>query len=225
VTRVVVIRHGESVCNVAGVVGGHSGCSGLSPIGRAQAEKLRDRLAVTRELASADALYSSTLQRAVETAEVIGPAVGGGALQIVASRTLCELDPGVADGLSWGDCRERYGEPDWEHDPSAVVSPGGETWLGFVDRASGAVRTLADRHAGGLVVIACHGGVIEATMLALLPIESRKTPIGLPTAYSSITEWEQRHSGWQLVRYNDVAHLGGPHQAQKAGAHRPSQQA
>ena len=45
-TRVVVIRHGESACNVAGVVGGHTGCSGLSPVGQMQAEKLRDRLAV-----------------------------------------------------------------------------------------------------------------------------------------------------------------------------------
>lgn len=220
-----VIRHGESVCNVAGVVGGHNGCSGLSPRGREQAEKLRDRLAATGELEAADALYSSTLQRAVETADVIGPAVGRGALQVRSSPSLCELHPGVADGLSWGECRKRFGEPDWDHDPSAVVSPGGETWFEFVGRASGAVTTLADRHAGGLVVIACHGGVIEATILALLPMESRNKPIGLPTAYTSITEWENGPSGWRLVRYNDVAHLGGPHQAQKAGAHRPSQQA
>ena len=219
-TRVVLVRHGESVCNVVGVVGGHEGCSGLSSAGRMQAQKLRDRLLASAELASADALYSSRLERAVETANTIQPAVGGGALDLVSSCSLCELHPGEADGLSWEDCRERYGDPDWAQDPSAVVSPGGETWTGFVDRASGALKEIADRHSGGLVVIACHGGVIEASMLCFLPIETRSRPLGLPTAYTSLTEWEHAASGWRLVRYNDVAHLGGPHLAQSDGAHR-----
>jgi probable phosphoglycerate mutase len=226
-TRVVLVRHGESACNVAGVVGGHVGCSGLSPLGFTQAEKLRDRLGATGELVSADALYSSRLKRAVQTANVICPEVGAGTLDIISSCSLCELHPGEADGLSWEDCRERYGEPDWQHDPSAVVSPGGETWVGFVDRASEAVRALANRHSGGLVVVACHGGVVEATMLSFLPMHSRSIPLGLPTANTSMTEWELRASGWRLVRYNDVAHLGGPHVAQSTGPHlaRRAQQA
>lgn len=220
-TRVVLIRHGESACNVDGVVGGHEGCSGLSPVGQQQAEKLLDRLLKTSELASAVAIYSSRLQRAVETANTILPAVGNGELDIISSCTLCELHPGEADGLSWEDCRERYGEPDWGNDPSAVVSPGGETWVGFVERASAAVQGLADRHDGGLVVVACHGGVIESSMLSFLPLATRNKPLGLPTAYTSLTEWEQSASGWRLVRYNDVAHLGGPYVAQKSGPHRP----
>jgi 2,3-bisphosphoglycerate-dependent phosphoglycerate mutase len=225
VTRAVLIRHGESACNVNGVVGGVKGCSGLSERGRTQVESLRERLAVTGELAQADALYSSTLERAVETAEGIRPVVGGGDLSIVSLPSLCELRPGEGDGLSWDECRERYGVPDWEQDPSAVVSPGGETWNGFVDRASEAVRTLADRHAGGLVVIACHGGVIEATMLSFLPMATRSRPLGLPTSYTSMTEWELDSNRWRLMRYNDVAHLGGPYEAQRSGPHRPLQQA
>jgi 2,3-bisphosphoglycerate-dependent phosphoglycerate mutase len=225
VTRVVLIRHGESACNVAGIVGGHVGCSGLSPVGQTQAEELRHRLARTAELASADALYSSRLDRAVQTANAILPEVGGGALSVISSCSLCELHPGEADGLSWDDCRARYGEPDWGHDPSAVVSPGGETWVGFVDRASDAVTALAERHDGGLVVVACHGGVIEATMLSFLPMQTRSKPLGLPTAYTSMTEWERGASGWRLVRYNDVAHLGGPYVAQMTGPHRARRRA
>jgi probable phosphoglycerate mutase len=222
---VVVIRHGESTCNLIGVVGGDKGCSGLSERGLTQVESLRDRLGATGELAQADALYSSTLQRAVETAEVIQPVVGGGDLNVVSIPSLRELLPGEADGLGWDECRERYGVPDWGGDPSAVVSPGGETWQGFVDRASDAVKTLTDRHSGGLVVIACHGGVIEATMLSFLPIASRYRPLGLPTSYTSITEWDLGSDGWSLMRYNDVAHLGGPYEAQRTGPHRPLQQA
>jgi 2,3-bisphosphoglycerate-dependent phosphoglycerate mutase len=219
VTRVVLIRHGESACNMAGVVGGHGGCTGLTPIGRRQAEQLRDRLAKTAELESAVALYTSRLARAIETAQVIAQVVGGGSQQVISSCSLCELHPGAADGLTWEECRNSYGEPDWEHDPAAVVSPGGETWAGFVERASSAVQGLADSHQGGLVVAVCHGGVIEATMLSFLPIPNRNKPFDLPTTYTSITEWERRRSDWRLVRYNDVAHLGGPYEAQRSGPH------
>ncbi len=68
-TRVVLIRHGEAICNVAGVVGGHVGCTGLSPTGRRQAEALAARLMETGELADVTALYASVLTRALETAE------------------------------------------------------------------------------------------------------------------------------------------------------------
>ena len=62
-------------------------------------------------------------------------------------------------------------------------------------------------------------------MLSFLPIATRYRPLGLPTAYTSITEWDLGSDGWRLMRYNDVAHLNGPYEAQKSGPHRPLQQA
>ena len=76
-TRVVMIRHGEAVCNVSGVCGGRLGCEGLTPRGRRQVEELRDRLLATGELAGADVLYASVLPRAIETAELVAPALVG----------------------------------------------------------------------------------------------------------------------------------------------------
>jgi len=58
-TRVVMIRHGEAVCNVSGVCGGRLRCEGLTPRGRRQVEGLRDRLLATGELVGADVLYAS----------------------------------------------------------------------------------------------------------------------------------------------------------------------
>jgi len=55
VTRLVFVRHGESNTTVARVIGGHRTCSGLSDLGRLQAERLRDRLAETNEI-TADVL-------------------------------------------------------------------------------------------------------------------------------------------------------------------------
>jgi probable phosphoglycerate mutase len=205
-TRVVLIRHGEAVCNVAGVVGGHTGCTGLSPTGRRQAEALAARLARTGELSDASALYASVLTRALETGTIVAPGIGAGTAP-VGDCDLCELHPGEADGLTWEEFRVRYGDPDFDADPDSVVAPGGESWSSFVARASGAVARLARAHRGERVVIVCHAGVIESTLLAFLPIAPGRSRLGLPTEHASLTEWEMTGDGWRLVRYNDAAHL------------------
>jgi 2,3-bisphosphoglycerate-dependent phosphoglycerate mutase len=220
VTRIVLIRHGESACNVAGTVGGHKGCSGLSDVGRSQAETLRDRLMQTGELQDAGALYSSVLPRAVETAQIIAPAVGGGVTGLVEDCCFCELHPGESDGITWDEFEERYGQPEMFANPTKPFSPDGESWNAFVGRITGAVEAVVQRHPGELVVVACHGGVIEATMVSLLPFGEQLRPMRLPTAYTSLTEWEKDDQDWTLVRYNDVAHLGGPDEAQRNGRHR-----
>jgi broad specificity phosphatase PhoE len=219
--RVVLIRHGESACNVAGVVGGHAGCTGLSLEGKAQSGILSERLRSTGELKGATALYSSVLPRAVETAEAIASAVGTGKLEVTPTCDLCELHPGEADGLAWEEVVTRYGQPELFSNPSEPIAPGGESWQEFVERVRRTLCDLAARHPDELVVAACHGGVIEASMVSFLPFGRQLQPMRLPTAYTSLTEWELDSTGWRLVRYNDVAHLGGPYGAQSEGLHRP----
>ena len=75
-TQLVLVRHGQSQAQVDGFVSGHDTCRGLSPLGHRQAEALRDRLATTGELAPVDALYTSILPRAMETAATIAPPLG-----------------------------------------------------------------------------------------------------------------------------------------------------
>jgi broad specificity phosphatase PhoE len=205
-TRVVLIRHGEAVCNVAGVVGGHVGCTGLSPTGRRQAEALAARLVETGELSDVTALYASVLTRALETGNIVSPGIGAGTAP-VGDCGLCELHPGEADGLTWDEFRVRYGDPDFDADPDSVVAPGGESWSSFVARASGAVARVAAAHRGERIVIVCHAGVIESTVLAFLPVAPGRSRLGLPTEHTSLTEWEMTDDGWRLVRYNDAAHL------------------
>ena len=216
-TRLTLVRHGESVATVTGVVGGEKGCKGLSDLGRRQAEALRDRLAATGELSGTDHLYASVLPRAIETAEILGPALGAD-LEIVQDRDLCEVHPGEADGLTWDEYRERFtvpradGVPD---DPYAPWAPGSESWAEFAVRAGRRLRRLASDHRGEHVVVACHGGVIEASLIALgeMPItRAFRTDV----TNTSLTEWELRTFDdrdigprWTLVRFNDAAHLAG----------------
>jgi probable phosphoglycerate mutase len=207
-TRIVLVRHGEATCNVNGVVGGVRGCTGLTVLGRHQVEAVAERLAATGELVGASALYASVLPRAVETAEILGPVVGDGTLDIVQDRDLSELHPGEADGLGWQDVIDRFGVPEWDTDPDMLIAPGGESWTGFVVRASSAVRELAERHPGQLVVAAVHAGVIESSMIAFLALPSTTTQRGWTRiVHASLTEWEwvAAQSRWILIRFNDAA--------------------
>ena len=213
-TRIVLLRHGESQAQAGGFVAGHEGCTGLSEVGREQVAALRDRLAASGELASTSALYSSVMPRAVETAEILAPALG--ALDVRAECGFCEGHPGEADGLTWGELAERYGEAtgwDADHRPA----PGWETWREMGNRVHGALDALVLRHPGETVVVACHGGVVVQSMLHWLGLDH--TTAGdrawMGPANTSITEWRFGPNPYQkdtlpveLVRFNDHAHLG-----------------
>ena len=203
-THLVLVRHGEAECNAREVIGGHGGCTGLSPLGVAQAEALRDRWEATGEMREATALYASVLPRAIQTAEIIAPALGD--LPITAECDLCEMHPGECDGMTWVDFARTYPTPDFSLEPDRPLSPGGESWSEFQQRVDTSLRALADRHEGETVVVACHGGVINSSLVAL-GFAKPQVRLDLRTLNSSITEWEREGDRWRLLRYNDSAHL------------------
>ncbi len=207
-----LVRHGEAVCNVSGVCGGPRGCTGLTERGRIQVEGLRDRVGATGELAGCQALYASILPRATETAALLAPALCGEAgivPEVTTDCGLCELHPGAADGLTWEEYAQAFAAPNWDIDPGRAIAPGGESWTGFVNRVSIALQAVADRHRGQLVVMACHAGVIEASLLSKLPVAGGigGARLHLATAHASMTTWETGLGGWRLLGYNDSARL------------------
>jgi probable phosphoglycerate mutase len=202
VTRLVLIRHGEAQAFLDSVVAGEKGCRGLSDLGRQQTEKLRERLARTGELADASVLYASVLPRAIETGEIVAPAVGE--LPVKPDCDLCELHPGECDGMPWEEFQSTYGADEW--DPEREMSPGGESWVSFVQRVDGALHRLVRTHPDETVVIACHGGIVMSSLLIGFDL----SPIGRwlePPQNTSLTEWLIEDGRWQLIRYNDAAHL------------------
>jgi 2,3-bisphosphoglycerate-dependent phosphoglycerate mutase len=207
VTRLVLVRHGESKTTVARVIGGYRTCSGLSDLGRQQVERLRDRLLVSGEV-DADVLISSQYARARETAEILAPALGG--LPVVEEPGFGEHDPGPdCDGMSFDDYIDRYGVGWWEGDPFGTSFPGGETVAAFQFRIGQTIRRTIDTYAGQTIVVACHGGVVDAALRLAL-----KTPptgvFEIHTLNTSITEMELiKENHWRLIRYNDIGHLVG----------------
>jgi probable phosphoglycerate mutase len=208
-TRLVLVRHGESEVTLRRVVGGPRSCTGLSPLGRRQAEALRDRLARTGEV-RADVLYASAYPRAIETAEIIAPALGrdSAAIDVKVEPGFGEHDPGPdCDGLTFDEFVRRHGRPDWESDPHAVTFPGGETVAEFQHRVHSTVRAAVEAHRGETIVVACHGGVVDAVLRMALKTAATGA-FEMYTANASITELLHVGPGrWRLLRYNDGAHL------------------
>ena len=96
--RLLLIRHGESICGVNGVVGGTLGCTGLTERGFEQARALRDRFERSGEV-KPDLVMSSTLPRAHQTACEVAPMFG---LDVVRDVDLVEMIPGEMDGRAVG---------------------------------------------------------------------------------------------------------------------------
>lgn len=195
--------------NVARIVGGLRGDTGLTPRGVEQAERLRDRLAATGEI-KADVLLASSMPRARQTAEIIAPALG---LSPRLDDELHEIRPGEADGLPMDEALERYAVPDLEREPFRPISPGGEGWAHFVFRVFSALDRVTREHAGKTIVIVTHGGFIDNAFLYFFGMSPHAPPPAqFSTRHTSLTHWQRRRrwrgeEGWHLVSYNDAAHL------------------
>jgi 2,3-bisphosphoglycerate-dependent phosphoglycerate mutase len=208
-THLYLIRHGEAVTNVEPIMGGMRGDTGLSPLGVRQAEALRDRLADSHEIA-ADVLIASTLPRARQTAEIVAPAFG---LPILWDDDVQEMRPGKADGMRLDAFAATYGVPDYELEPYRPLSPGGESWAQFMLRVGTTLNRIATTYEGKTVVIVCHGGIIDGSLICFFGmITHGLPPANLYTHNTSITHWQRRARPgkplrWQLAAYNDIAHL------------------
>ena len=150
-TTLILARHGETDWNRDGIWQGH-GDPPLNDLGRRQAAELAERLADV----VIDALYSSDLRRAYETAEIIGRAKG---LDITAEPDLREMDVGSWSGLTSEEIATRFPEMTY-HD--------GEEREAFDTRAVGVLYRIAGAHEGRRVLVVTHGGVVRAFERSLL---------------------------------------------------------
>jgi broad specificity phosphatase PhoE len=204
-TRLLLVRHGESVHSVESVVGGARGCKGLTEAGHEQARRLAERLA--RELAGAHvAVYSSVLRRAVETARPIADALGATPIEHCG---LCTWhSPPYADGMPVTDFQTKHAAPGggvfrpFEHD--------NETWARLVVRVSESIMDIVYRHRGGTVVLVGHSETVSSSFHALAA-QPLYRAFDLKVAPASVTEWttdgdptEMPPPRWTLHRFSDA---------------------
>jgi broad specificity phosphatase PhoE len=163
VTTILLARHGESDWNRAKRWQGHADRP-LTERGREQAHALADRLAAT-EL---DAVYSSDLERARETAEIVARSQG---LDVHVLPELREVDVGSWSGLTRAEAERRFPDAFRRWAAGGEGWDDGETYEQLSERVLRAIRTIAADHPGERVLVVAHGGTIRAVHAAALGVD------------------------------------------------------
>jgi broad specificity phosphatase PhoE len=155
-----LLRHGEHVLR-GRVLAGRTPGVGLSALGCAEIEAVADRLAGE----NIEALYSSPLQRARETAEILAERLQ---LPIQYREDVLELDFGEWTGLTFDEVRADQRWQLWSSCRSIATVPGGESMRQVQERTVKALFDLRQTHRDGTVIIVSHGDVIRAALLFAL---------------------------------------------------------
>jgi probable phosphoglycerate mutase len=192
-TLLLLVRHGETP-TTGTVLPGRAPGLHLSERGRSQAERVADRLFGL----PVDALYSSPLERACETAE---PTAARTALDVKHDDGLLECDFGDWTGSAIADLAAL---PEWQtvqHSPSAFRFPKGESFPEMQARIVGAMEALRAAHAGGVVVCFSHADPIKAAVAHALgtPLDLFQRIVISPGSVSAISFVESQDPAVLMV--------------------------
>lgn len=202
-TRFYLIRHGETEWNAQGIYQGLTDIP-LSEEGKRQAMCLGKRF--ENPALKLDAVYSSPLQRAVETAESMANAKG---LTVVPDKHFIEINFGEWEGHNVKQLTEKYGKSytDFYERPFSYAFPGEGSFTTVKERAVAGFYELLEKHKEQTVAIVSHGGVLRVLIMALMDMnETFYKKMWLSN--TSITTIDVSDSGKMvLLTLNDFAHL------------------
>ena len=163
-TQLLLIRHGETDWNHEGRWQGQIDIA-LNQKGREQADQTAKQL----KERPIEAIYSSDLQRASQTANILAKAKG---LNVQMDARLREIHQGEWQGLLVSEIEARHAAlyEQRSKDPYAFAPPGGESTSQVRERVIDFLREIKDRHMGETVAIVSHGFVL-AVMQAIYQTE------------------------------------------------------
>lgn len=203
-TEILLIRHGETAWNAKRRLQGHLDIP-LNEEGERQAAALGRAL---RE-ESLDAIFSSDLQRARQTAQAIAAPRG---MQIQLDRGLRERCYGAFEGMLYGEISQRY--PDaykaWQARDIDARFPEGvhvaETLREFSQRVVAAITRIVMENTYRRVAMVAHGGVLECAYRAAQGLGfSHARDFDIFNASVNRFSWDG--SALKIVHWGDVTHL------------------
>jgi broad specificity phosphatase PhoE len=201
---IILVRHGESESNVGNLMGGWTDTP-LTGLGLRQAEAVAARL--RRELGGQPCrIVASDLKRAMQTAKIIGEALGA---EPTSEPGLREINNGEATNMTKEEAKLIYREPtrpllEW------TPYPGAENWLQLNKRVSTTMDRVYKDISENLIVVG-HGGSLHHVIFWWLRVPTElvdEINFGMGNTSIttlSVTSFNQR----MLVRLNDTRHLDG----------------
>lgn len=198
-TRLLLVRHGETQWNLDQRVQGHHDVP-LTERGIEQAQ----RLAFWLSQEPIPAIYSSDLQRARVTAEVLAQ----GKIPVTTDARFREGSFGLFEGLTTTEIRDRYPEEFrlWRESAVEHRPPGGETLEDLQERCVAGARDALARHGGETLMIVAHGGPVRVLVCGLLGMEMRHYP-QIRVENTAVTRIYYTPRGPILAALNEVGHL------------------
>jgi probable phosphoglycerate mutase len=204
VTRLYLVRHGQSAGNAEGRFGGH-GPTPLSDLGKRQADITADALA--RE--NVNAIYSSDLYRAVQTAEPLARLIS---VPVLTKSAFRERNVGVLEGLTFDESKQQHPKDYYalvNRNYHHVISRG-ESYRQLVKRAMNELWEIMRKHQGERVAVYSHTGAICFMTLHLMGAirrDTKQTP-WLITSNCGINRFEVRgRNNIRVLAINDTRHL------------------
>lgn len=201
VTRICVVRHGETPWNLLRRIQGHTDIE-LSDAGHRQAQALVAALAGE----PVAALVGSDLARTRQTAAPLAAALG---LPYQAQAVWRERGYGACEGMTQDEIAAVYPAVHARiaaRDEDFALPGGGESLATVYGRVVPALQALAAAWSGRTVVVVTHGGVLD-----LLNRFVRSRPLSLPRdvtiANASLNWFECAGDAWSLAVWGDVRHL------------------
>lgn len=201
VTTVYLIRHAQAEGNVKGVFQGHYN-GAVSSMGQKQLEQLAER---GKEL-PLDAVYSSPLDRAVETAKAVNRYHD---LPVQIEEGLIEINGGDWEGKTWDCFPVEFPEQNerWNNKPWLFEAPNGETMAQVYDRVTKTVLRLVKENEGKTFAVVSHGCSIRN----LVTFAKGYTVEGICSTgwcdNTAVCKIEFENSVPRLVYENDISHL------------------
>lgn len=200
-----LIRHGETEWNANRRLQGWLDIP-LSEIGYQQARQLAAHLQAPG-IPRFDAVLSSDLSRAAETARIAAAHIG---LPLVTNPGLRERNYGIYQGMDWAALSEGLSRDGVDlRDPSQPVEQG-ETFAEFAERIRGVFEGYAREYAGKNVLVFSHGGVVDIAWRKAgghsLTFKREGTILN-----TSINVFDINADGnWRMGGWNQVGHLDMP---------------
>ncbi|NCB50522.1 MAG: GNAT family N-acetyltransferase [Clostridia bacterium] len=201
-TRIYLIRHAEAEGNLYRRAQGHWNGK-ITSFGKQQIDALAERFKGMQ----IDAIYSSDLSRAKETA---GALQRGRNLEIITTPALREMCMGAWEGEAWGDIAWRYPEQmeNFSHDPEKLAVPGSESFSEVQQRIENELLEIAAKHDGQTVAVVTHGMAIRIFLCKAKGLCSSEIDGVLHGDNTSVSLLEVQGGNVEVMFYNDNSHLG-----------------
>ena len=195
-----IVRHGQTEWNLLGKTQGH-GNSDLTPKGIEQAELLADSMTKY----PIDYIYSSDLERAYQTAEIIGNKLN---IEFEKTEALREMNFGTWEGRIIKDIIEE--DPElykmWRNEPHLAKIPQGETLSQIKERTDAFIKEINEKYDGKHIVLVTHSLCARIMLLSFLDSDV-KNIYRINQANTALNIIELRDYGPVVMKMNDTTHI------------------